>query len=851
MVPPPTGNSSRMKLRMPRTLTLVALAIVAAHLAEEVFIGPTSLGSLIANILQILSAVLAFAMCVRASRRGAGFTRPFWILVGCSFLAWGIANFGWVYYETFRHMEPPATSIFPFLVDTRSLFLVIALLLEQKEDSAHLDFPSLLDLVQLVIIFALIYLGSYYVPSLSVNREAAVWRSAEVEIGEDLAVVGLALMQAARGRTRQIRHLYLAIVPYVGAVTAGSIITYYEQLSRDVPSGTWLDLWWTVPYLAAALWAASWEPGPGFYPVVLREKNFANVLLDNTIFALAPLIVLLEASQLGAGWGRLTFSLLGISILCFAARLALSEFRESRSAASAHQAHQDRQEAESKFRVAFQANPESITITTLEDGTYLEVNNAFVAVMGYERFELIGRSAVELDIWVNRQERMSFVDQLRRGERVSDWETRFRTKSGKERQMVLSAHLVQVQGQVCILSMLRDVTEQRSLEQRFHQAQKMEAVGRLAGGVAHDFNNLLMITAANAELLDQSKHDPEKVDRYARQIRIAADRGAVLTRQLLAFSRQQILSPSVLNLNSVITDLWKMVPRLLGEDVETVLSLDPALGEVSADRGQLEQVLMNLAVNARDAMPQGGRLTIRTANVEVNGVVTASERGGISPVPSVLLAVSDTGCGMSTAVQAHIFDPFFTTKELGKGTGLGLATVYGIVRQSGGSISVSSEIGKGSTFKIYLPRVQKKVEVLEGATLPSPAPVPSGSGAILLVEDERDLRVLTSEYLRAQGYQVIEAGTGEAALDICKSHAGRIDLMITDVVMPGSSGPAVAKQVAEMRPGLRTIFMSGYPDRALISDLLDHNVVFFQKPFNLDALARKVHAMLNHSRPLS
>jgi len=472
-------------------------------------------------------------------------------------------------------------------------------------------------------------------------------------------------------------------------------------------------------------------------------------------------------------------------------------------------------------------------------------------VMGYERSELIGRSAVELEVWVNREERLSFVDQLRHGERVNDWETRFRSKSGRERQMVLSAHLVQVQGQLCILSMLRDVTEQRSLEQRFHQAQKMEAVGRLAGGVAHDFNNLLMITAANAELLDQSKDDPEKVDRYARQIRIAADRGAVLTRQLLAFSRQQILSPSVLNLNSVITDLWKMVPRLLGEDVETVLSLDPTLGEVSADRGQLEQVLMNLAVNARDAMPQGGRLTIRTANVEVNGVLTANDRGGISSVPSVLLAVSDTGCGMSPAVQAHIFDPFFTTKELGKGTGLGLATVYGIVRQSGGSISVSSEIGKGSTFKIYLPRVQKKVEVLEGATLPSPAPVPSGSGAILLVEDERDLRVLTSEYLRAQGYQVIEAGTGEAALDICKSHAGRIDLMITDVVMPGSSGPAVAKQVAEMRPGLRTIFMSGYPDRELISDLLDHNVVFFQKPFNLDALAREVHAMLNNSRPLS
>ena len=831
---------------MPRKLLIVAMVIVALHLAQEAFIGTTTVGSLIANTLQILSAVLAFVMCVRASRRGVGFTRPFWVLIGCSFLVWAIANLGWVYYETFRHMEPPNGSIFPFLVDTRSLFLVVALLLPQKEESAHLDFSSLLDFVQLMIIFALIYLGSYYVPSLSGSREKALSLSAEVEIGEDLAVIGLALMQVARGRTAQLRSLYFGVVFYVGLLTAGTVITYYQQMAREIPTGTWLDLWWTVPYLVAALWAAAWQPGPGFYPTVLAQKSFVGVLLDNTIFALAPLIVLLEASALGPGWRRLSFSLLGISILCFAARLALSEFRESRSALSAYKADQDRLEAESKFRIAFQANPESISITTLEDARVVEVNDAYLATMGYERSELIGKSVFELGVWVDKEERIPLVDKLRRGERVSGAEVKFRSKAGKERQMVLSAHLVQVQGQLCILAILRDVTEQRMLEQQFHQAQRMEAVGRLAGGVAHDFNNLLMIASGNAELLARSKHDPDSAERYARQILTATDRGAALTRQLLAFSRQQILSPSILSLNTVITDLWKMLPRLLGEDVETILALDPDLGDVNADRAQLEQVLMNLAVNARDAMPQGGRLTIRTANVEIDDKVATAHGAEAALGHCVLLAVSDTGSGMSPAVLARIFDPFFTTKELGKGTGLGLATVYGIVRQSGGSISVHSEIDKGSTFTIYLPRVQRTTQNVEAPAQVDP--VPSGSGTILLVEDEVALRDLMSEYLRAKGYQVVEAGTGDAALDICKSRTDPIDLLITDIVMPGTSGSAVAKQVIEMRPGLPTIFISGYADRPFGPDLVGQSAILLQKPFNLDALARKVHAMLNGPR---
>jgi len=829
---------------MRRKLLTVAIGVVVLHAAQSLFLGRTPLGALVANSLQITSALLAAFTCFDASRRGVGFTRLFWRVVGFSFLSWALGNLDWLYYESFLNSEPPLGSMAYVLTDARSLLLIMALILDQKEDSDSLDVASFLDFVQLAIIYALIYLAWYYVPSLSESRIGYVWRSAEIEIGGHVAVVALALVQVARARTKQIRQLYLMLVLFLGILALGATLEAYHQLKlgQQLSTGNWLDLTWTVPFLGIALWAAHWKPAPGFFPTVVKEKNVASTLLENTMFALAPLIVLLQAAELGQGWRRVSFSLLGISILCFAARLSLSELREFRSTVNANKANLKRLEAESKFRIAFEANPESITITTTEDGTYLEANAAFAATVGYEHSELIGKSALELGIWTDKEKRALMVEKLRRGERVTGWEAMFRTKSGEERQVMLSAHPVQLEGRLCILSILRDVTEQRLLERKFHQAQKMEAVGRLAGGIAHDFNNLLMITSANLELLEASKRDVRRIDRYLQQIRTATDRGSALTKQMLAFSRQQVLSPSVLQLNTVIKDLWKMLPSLLGEDVETILSLDPELGWVCADRGQIEQVIMNLAVNARDAMPHGGRLIVETLNVESNGNSTPGKAADAPSGPCVLLSVSDTGVGMSPAVQAQAFDPFFTTKEMGKGTGLGLATVYGIVKQSSGSISVFSEPGKGSTFKVYFPCVQKKEKPADLAEPGEPEPI--GSETILLVEDETDLRHVTSEFLRAKGYRVLGAENGEAALEICKSHSGPIDLLITDVVMPGDSGPAVARQVAEMRPGVRTIFMSGYTDRKIGSDLLGPNDAFFQKPFNLQVLAHKIQAML-------
>ncbi len=388
-----------------------------------------------------------------------------------------------------------------------------------------------------------------------------------------------------------------------------------------------------------------------------------------------------------------------------------------------------------------------------------------------------------------------------------------------------------------------DITERKQLEEQFHQAQKMEAVGRLAGGVAHDFNNLLTAILGSADLvLDSLTADvPQREE--VEEIRKAALRAADLTRQLLAFSRQQVIAPTVLNPNGVVVNMDKLLRRLLGEDVELRTVLAPDLAAVKADPSQLEQIVLNLAVNARDAMPNGGKLTIETQNVELDQEYV---RGHLSaqPGPYVMLAVSDTGVGMDAATQARIFEPFFTTKEQGKGTGLGLATVYGIVKQSGGWIWVYSEPGHGTSFKIYLPRVAEAV----APAAPSPVPPVSvrGSETVLLVEDDEMIRKLVQKVLKANGYTVLVAASGGDAERVAGQHEGPIHLLMTDVVMPGLNGREVAQRLTAARAGIRVLYLSGYTDDAIVHHgVLDPGVAFLQKPFTPAVLGRKVREVLD------
>lgn len=394
-----------------------------------------------------------------------------------------------------------------------------------------------------------------------------------------------------------------------------------------------------------------------------------------------------------------------------------------------------------------------------------------------------------------------------------------------------------------VISMALDITDRKQLEAQLRQAQKMEAVGRLAGGIAHDFNNLLMVIQGYTELLLGKLGGEHPLRRNAEQIHDASQRAAGLTRQLLAFSRKQMLDPQILNVQDVVADMEKMLRRLIGEDIELVTSKPKELWHVRADRSQVEQVILNLAVNSRDAMPNGGKLTIETANVELDS--SYSRQAVVEPGEYVLLAVSDTGTGMDAGTQAHVFEPFFTTKEKGKGTGLGLATVYGIVKQSGGYIWVYSEVGKGASFKVYLPRVLSEHQEAKKSDIKVSK---RGCETILLVEDEKGVRDLAREYLTQEGYTVLEAQNADEALKLARTHAEAIELLFTDVVMAGMSGRQLAEEMQKLRPGIHILYMSGYTDEAIVNHgLLGRGMVLLQKPFTLNSLALKVRETLDHA----
>jgi two-component system cell cycle sensor histidine kinase/response regulator CckA len=422
-------------------------------------------------------------------------------------------------------------------------------------------------------------------------------------------------------------------------------------------------------------------------------------------------------------------------------------------------------------------------------------------------------------------------------------EYRIRHKNGEWRMLESTASAVRdSKGDVEKLVIVnRDITERRHLEQQLLLSQRLEAVGKLSGGIAHDFNNILGVIIGYSEALQQKIAADDPIREAIDEIEKAGQRAAVLTQQLLAFSRKQVLEPKILNLNSIVADVEKMLRRLIGEDVELKIILDSALGTVKADRGQIEQVILNLAVNARDAMPRGGKLKIETMNADLDENDARRTRY-VVPGHYVMLQVSDSGMGMSAEVQSHIFEPFYTTKEQGKGTGLGLATVYGVIKQSGGYIWVASEIGKGSKFQVYLPRAEGvAIEI----TRKQPILPAHGVGTILVVEDESSLRKLACNILKDGGYKVLEAEDGAKALEVAKHLHDNVDLLLTDVVMPGMNGPELADKLSIERPQMKILYMSGYTDGAVAAHgVLKPGLVILRKPFSQSQLLQKVREML-------
>jgi two-component system cell cycle sensor histidine kinase/response regulator CckA len=520
----------------------------------------------------------------------------------------------------------------------------------------------------------------------------------------------------------------------------------------------------------------------------------------------------------------------------------------------------DRPEASRILATLIEASPLAI-VTFNPDGVVTMWNPAAERIFGWSENEALGTRLP----FVPAEKQEEFLALRRRalgGEVFTEPELHRRRADGSPIVVSVSTSpLRRPDGTIYgIMSILMDVTERKAAEesrarlsiveeQLLRQSEKMEAVGRLAGGVAHDFNNLLTAISGYSDLLLHRLPDSSTLRRDVEEIRKAGDRAAALTRQLLAFSRRQVLEPKVLDLNAVVARMEEKLRRTVGGNVELSTDLSPSLSRVKADPAQIEQVILNLAVNARDAMPDGGRLSIATADAELSPAYAAAH-AEVHPGPHVLLSVSDTGQGMSDEIQAHLFEPFFTTKERGKGTGLGLATVYGIVQQSGGHIRVNSAADRGSTFLIYLPRVEAPEDSAPGADLPLlPRPSP-GTETVLLAEDEEVVRGLAREILVGNGYKVLEAGNGREALLLSEAHRGGIDLLLTDVQMPKMSGRELGEQIRVLRPGLKVLYMSGYTDDPILRiGIMEAGIPFLQKPFTADELARKVREVLDSEVP--
>jgi PAS domain S-box-containing protein len=509
-----------------------------------------------------------------------------------------------------------------------------------------------------------------------------------------------------------------------------------------------------------------------------------------------------------------------------------------RDVTARRQAQRQVEESERRYRLLFEANPSPMWVYDRDDLSFLAVNEAAEKHYGYSRQEFLAMTLRDIRphedvplLLANVAATESYLH--------TDGPWRHRKKDGSLIFVDITSHPIQFGPANAKLVMAQDVTERMKLEEQLRQSQKLEAVGQLAGGIAHDFNNLLTVVEGYAELMDGdlAEDDPHRASVH--EIMVAAQRAASLTRQLLAFSRRQMLQPLRLNLNANVGSTQRMLSRVLGEDIAIVTQLDEHLWDVFADPGQIDQILLNLAVNARDAMEQGGKLTVSTANVEI-----ATASGEIPPGRYATLCIADTGHGMDLETRKHIFEPFFTTKEIGRGTGLGLSTVYGIVKQSGGHILVESEPDKGTTFTICLPALGEQA-MAAAATAAAPAPAQKSDHTVLVVEDDENVRGLVSTMLRSAGYTVIAPATPAEAVGLCGDTAVHIDLLLTDMVLPATDGAAIAEAASRMRPGLKVLYMSGYTEHAVLRrNPMDSGVPFLQKPFTASGLVAKVRETL-------
>jgi PAS domain S-box-containing protein len=811
-------------------------AVVAGHV---VFLASTSAGKWPdagSTCFQLIAAALAAASCWQASRRSRYFATIFWRLSAATFMLW-FCGVVLNTYQNLRSAVPDENQIGIFLViflSTAPMFIGSVLNATTDEESkVHWDL--VLDATQILVLVLAIHLMLVDIPSMTLGERRTTLVALRLQdywrVALAIALIARALLDSSPATRRLIRPIALAMTVFA----IGSWIGNDVQAKHPAWwAARWFDLAWTVPFVMVAYSAAAWRQDPTSPSWDRKPAKVEGVFLFYLPSIAMPILLLsmysvVQFEQIVVGLGAMM-----LSIFCFCLRLFITQ-KQQRQTMDALLA------SESRYRSLFERNMAGIYKSSL-DGQILDCNQAFCDIFGYTRDELLHLHASALYIG-GTQERDVLLAELQTQGARHGIEYSYVRKDGRKIWTVENNSVTTDEnGQRVLEGAMLDVTQRHSLEQQLQQAQKMESIGQLAGGIAHDFNNLLTVMRGYSDLQLEKTAASDPIHGYAEQINAAADRAAALTRQLLAFSRQQVMQARVVNLNTLLRDFEKFLRRLIGEDIEMRTVFDAGLGNVRVDPGQIEQVIMNLFTNARDAMPEGGTLTLETSNITLDGLFL-ERHPYVNPGPYVRLAISDTGTGMDAETRGHIFEPFFTTKEVGKGTGLGLATSYGIVKQSQGYIEVYSEVGLGSTFEIYFPRLGPDAKPMP---MEKVVPAQRGSETILLVEDDRQLRALAQSILESYGYTVLVVEDPSQAESVCDEHPGSIKLLLADMILPKMNGREVARRVADRIPGIRVLYMSGFPTHTIVNQgILGPGIFFLQKPFTAVDLATKIREVLD------
>jgi PAS domain S-box-containing protein len=791
---------------------------------------------LLAVLTDLALAFLIAGAAWGASRRSVGFARVLWVCVGFVALLWIIHFAGGAFVLRSGRVTTPSDvplpamyiSSFPF-----ALALILPLFLREDRQKLVVGWPQSLDIAQLGILVFSAFLLFVYIPLLQLPTAGERGRYViNLHLMRDVFLALGYLYRGWHSRFPDIRRLHFQMSGFLaGYGVAPALVSHAVDVWHwpDAVAGFLADL----PALFLLASAATWQQDQSAIcaaetPVARKSMLWAQVL------PLAmPASVVALASRMSAPHMRAAWIMVTVSFALYAARLFLMQHQQNQTLGSLRA-------MEERFSKAFKSSPVAINISTLSEGRVVDANDRWFELTRLCRENAIGKTTVELGIFESVRERNKLIDILRQQHAIRGMSHDFRLQ-GRTLNILLSAELVEIGNEPMVIVSALDMTELKSVTQQLQQAQKMEVVGSLAGGVAHDFNNLLTIITGHSALALTMELNSELAE-HIRQIKEASGKAAGLTRQLLAFSRRQTLQPQNISLNGVVMSIENLLRRTIPQNITLVTSFAPDLGTAYADPVQMEQVVMNLAVNARDAMPRGGKLSFETKNLDLT--LPYAERGvGIPAGRYVMLIATDTGTGIRPADIDRIFEPFFTTKEVGTGTGLGLSTVYGIVKQSGGHIWVYSDFGRGTTFKICLPRVDSPPE----SNQPAQAELEnlSGNETVLVVDDDACVCELTTQILGQYGYQVIAANSAEDAEQRARSFAAEIHLLVTDIVMPGTNGKDLAQQLKTGRPSMKVLYMSGYPRAAHPLENGADSGELLLKPFAPSELARRARRALS------